>query len=62
MAGGGRKNIPEYVGIVYSANYWSMKEIWPKNCERNTFDHISTSVHCWRVLISIIYRHLLRKG
>jgi hypothetical protein len=21
MAGGGRKNIPEYIGIAYSANY-----------------------------------------
>jgi hypothetical protein len=47
MAGGGRKNIHEYIGIAYTANEGSMIEIWTENRETNTYEHNSTSVKNW---------------
>jgi hypothetical protein len=47
MAGGGRKNIHEYVGIAYTANEGSMIEIWMENRETNTCEYNSTFVQNW---------------
>jgi hypothetical protein len=47
MAGGGRKNIHEYVGIAYMANEGSMIEIWMENRETNMCEHNSTFVQNW---------------
>jgi hypothetical protein len=47
MAGGGRKNIHEYVGIAYTANEGSMIEIWTENRETNTCELNLTSDTDW---------------
>jgi hypothetical protein len=47
MAGGGRKNIHEYVGIAYTANKGSIIEIWTENRETHTVELNSTSDMDW---------------